>query len=164
MERGRSKMGGLFLILNMQSLKKYKLADANAGLRSAVISLLKENNLPVADLDEKKNLFAFLENGKVIGSGGLEFFNRSALLRSISIKKELQGMGAGKLLLRKLETIARRNDVSFLYLLTTTAKEFFSKEGYEIIQRDAVPEEIKNTTEFSSVCPTSATVMRKNLS
>jgi amino-acid N-acetyltransferase len=148
----------------MQSLEQYKLADANADLRSAVISLLKENNLPVADLDEKKTLFAFLENAKVIGSGGLEFFNRSALLRSISIKKDLQGMGAGKLLLYELETIARQKNISSLYLLTTTAKDFFSKEGYEIIQRDKVPEEIKNTTEFSLVCPTSATVMRKNLS
>src|SRR4051812_22037472 len=120
----------------MSSLEKYKLVVADVVLRPSVILLLEENNLPVTDLDEKESLFAFMEKEKVVGTGGLEFFDQSALLRSISIKKELQGMGVGKLLLHKLESIARQKAVTFLYLLTTTAEDFFSKEGYEITRRN----------------------------
>jgi amino-acid N-acetyltransferase len=145
-------------------LEKYKLVVADVDLRPSVILLLEENDLPVTDLDEKKSLFALMENEKVVGTGGLEFFDHSALLRSISIKKELQGTGMGKLLLHKLENIARQKAVTFLYLLTTTVEGFFSKEGYEMIRRNDVPQEIKNTSEFSSVCPASAIVMRKTLS
>ncbi len=50
-----------------------------------------------------------------------------------------------------------------LYLLTTTAKDFFNKEGYIVVNRDEVPEPIKNSSEFSSVCPSTAIVMKKEI-
>ena len=34
------------------------------------------------------------------------------------------------------------------YLLTMTAADFFQKIGYEVTQRDKVPESIKKTEEF----------------
>jgi len=119
--------------------------------------------LPTADLDENKVLFACLNHGSVIGTGGLEFFGDCALLRSISIKKDLQKKGLGKFIVAELEKIARQKGINCLYLLTTTAADFFAKEGYEMIVREKAPFEIKNTTEFSSVCPSHALVMRKYL-
>jgi hypothetical protein len=56
----------------MESLKEYKIIVADAGLRPAVLALLKENDLPVTDLDEKKTLFACINDQKVVGTGGLE--------------------------------------------------------------------------------------------
>ena len=38
-------------------------------------------------------------------------------------------------------------------------EEYFPKFGFRKIHRDKTPEEIKKSTEFSSVCPDSATVM-----
>ena len=100
----------------------------------------------------------------MIGTGGLESFRDCALLRSISIKKDLQKKGLGKFIVDELEKMARQNGVNCLYLLTTTAAGFFVKLGYETIDRETVPIEIKNTTEFSSICPSTAEVMRKFLS
>lgn len=148
----------------MESLKEYKIIVADAGLRPAILALLKEHNLPVADLDEKKILFACLTHQNVVGTGGLEFFSNCALLRSISIKKDLQKRGLGKFIVGELENVVKQHRLNSIFLLTTSAQDFFSKEGYVTVDRAEVPPEIKNTTEFSSICPSSAVVMRKFLS
>jgi amino-acid N-acetyltransferase len=44
-----------------------------------------------------------------------------------------------------------------------TAADFFSKIGYEVTQRDKVPESIGNTEEFKNVCPVSAVCLFKVL-
>ena len=147
----------------MNRLTEYKLIPANNSIKQLVIALLQENNLPVSDLDKGKHLFALLQKDQIIGTGGIEFFERCALLRSISVKKDLQGNGLGKFITAGLEKVSKQKGVDCLYLLTTTAKDFFNKEGYEVINRDDVPESIKNTSEFSSVCPSSAIVMKKVL-
>jgi amino-acid N-acetyltransferase len=147
----------------MNSLNQFVVTAAETDQRSAILSLLRENNLPTADLDETKILFACLNEGTVIGTGGLEFFADCALLRSISVKRSFQKKGLGKLIVAELEKIAHQKGINCLYLLTTTAKDFFTKEGYDIVDRDKTPTEIRNTTEFSSVCPSTALVMRKRL-
>jgi amino-acid N-acetyltransferase len=147
----------------MNAIVEYKLVPAANDLKQEVIALLQENNLPVSDLDEGKKLFALLQNDEIMGTGGLEFFDNCALLRSVSVRKDLQGRGFGKFISQELEKISKQKGIDCLYLLTNTAKDFFSKEGYEVIGRGEVPESIKNSSEFSTVCPSSAIVMRKDL-
>jgi amino-acid N-acetyltransferase len=144
---------------------KYTLTTANSpALRQQVIDLLVQNNLPVSDLDPGKHLYALLdEQQQLAGTGGLEFIGNSALLRSVSVKKELQGKGLGKQINEGLEKIASSRGIKDMFLLTTTAKDFFEKELYQVVNRDVVPDDIKNTSEFSSVCPSSAIVMRKRI-
>jgi len=48
-----------------------------------------------------------------------------------------------------------------MYLLTTTAEAFFELLGFRRIERHAAPPEIQRSAEFSSLCPSSATVMAK---
>ena len=50
-----------------------------------------------------------------------------------------------------------------LYLLTTTAERYFPKFGFERIERAEVPLSVQTSIEFTSACPSSATVMRKQL-
>src|SRR6476620_4815389 len=123
----------------MNSLKEYNFVLVEADLKPAVLELLRENDLPVRDLDETKTLFACLSNGDVIGTGGLESFRDCGLLRSISIKKDLQKKGLGRFIVGELEKMARQNGVKCLYLLTITAAGFFTKQGYETIGRETVP-------------------------
>jgi len=148
----------------MNSLSKYKLVLADDGSRAAILSLLAENDLPTSDLDDTKILFACINNGDVVGTGGLELFKDSGLLRSICVRTDMQKRGLGKFIVQELEKLAAHTGIHRLYLLTTTAKDFFTKEDYQTIDRKDVPLEVKNTTEFSSVCPSTATVMRKFLS
>jgi amino-acid N-acetyltransferase len=148
----------------MNTITEYKLVAAKGDLNRAVIELLQENNLPVSDLGAGKHLFALIQNDTLIGAGGLELFDNCALIRSVSIKSDFRGKGWGKLINKELEKISRQKGIDRLYLLTISAKGFFAKEGYKEIKREDVPTSIKNTSEFSSVCPSSATVMRKILS
>lgn len=147
----------------MDSVAEYRLVVASRGLRRLVIELLEENNLPVIDLDSDKDLFALMQEDTVIGSGGLEFLEECALLRSVSVKQDFRGKGLGKFITTQLEEISRHKGIVSVYLLTNTAKDFFAKEGYTEIRREDAPSSIQNTSEFSSVCPSSATVMRKML-
>jgi len=148
----------------MKLTQEYKVVVAGADLRPAILALLQENDLTIIDIDETKDLFACLHDGEVIGTGGLELFRDCALLRSISVRKDLQKKGLGKFIVGELEKLTGQRGIRSLYLLTITAKDFFAKEGYDTIDREEAPIEIKNTTEFSFACPSTATVMRKFLS
>ena len=61
----------------------------------------------------------------------------------------------------ELEMYAKESGIECLYLITTSAKAFFDQLGYGVIERNAAPESVKQTAEFSSLCPSSAVVMKK---
>lgn len=131
--------------------------------RLQAIDLLKQSNLPTEDLDDDKLLYLLKDEERIIGTAGLEIFEDCALLRSVSIVKEEQGKGFGKFLNESIENYARESGINCLYLLTTTAKDFFDKQGYCVIKREETPEVIKETAEFSLLCPSSAAVMKKRI-
>jgi N-acetylglutamate synthase-like GNAT family acetyltransferase len=67
------------------------------------------------------------------------------------------------LILSELECSARAAHITQLILLTETAGEFFARQGYRVIERSSAPEEIQESEEFRSLCPSSATCMAKSL-
>ncbi len=54
-------------------------------------------------------------------------------------------------------------NVSDVYLLTETASMFFSRFGFESIPRTKIPMNVQQSIEFTTLCPDTATVMRKML-
>jgi len=85
------------------------------------------------------------------------------LLRSLVVERPARGTGLGTAICDRLEAIARGDGIDTLYLLTTTAPEFFAARGYAEIERAEAPDAIRGTTEFEDLCPASATAMRKSL-
>ena len=83
------------------------------------------------------------------------------IMKCQPLKREERGKNLGRFITRQLESFAKNRSVNCIYLLTTTAKDFFTKEGYIEVDRNNVPGQIQNTSEFSSVCPTTAVVMKK---
>ena len=81
----------------------------------------------------------------------------------MSVDENKRSKGYGKTLVDFIENFASGEGVKNIYLLTTTAESFFSRNGYITIDRNTVPEFIRQSTEFSSVCPSSAVVMKKTL-
>jgi amino-acid N-acetyltransferase len=61
------------------------------------------------------------------------------------------------------EAWATERGIKTLYLLTTTAAQFFSRLGYEAIPRSEAAAAIAATAQFSDLCPASSTLMRKVL-
>ena len=126
-----------------------------------VLELLRICKLPYQDIQLKNNLFISYHNedGKMIGSGGLEFYSSYALLRSVAVDETLRGKSIGKKIVEDLLLRARARTIREVYLLTETAHDYFTKRGFSDIARENVPNEVKASTEFSSVCPVSASVM-----
>jgi amino-acid N-acetyltransferase len=136
---------------------------STAEQRELAIALLQQHNLPTSDIDDDKLLYLLMDGEYLIGTAGLEIFDNCALLRSVSIITAQQGRGYGKIINKAIEKYAKQSGIECMYLLTTTAKDFFERQGYCIIDRNDVPEVVKQTAEFSSLCPAAAVVMMKRI-
>jgi len=95
--------------------------------------------------------------------GGMDHKNHVGLVRSLAVDNRYQGKGIGSRLYEIIEEDARHIGVLRLYLLTTTAEQYFKKLGYEAIGRDLAPISIQQSTQFSTLCPQSATLMQQTL-
>ena len=131
--------------------------------RLQAIAILQRQQLPTSDIDEDKLLYLLMNGENAIGTAGLEIFDDCALLRSVSIIKEEQGKGFGSIINEEIENYAKQSGINCMYLLTTTAKDFFDKQGYCVIKREDSPLAIKETAEFTSLCPSTAVVMKKRI-
>ena len=138
----------------------------------AVEALLAEADLPSAGLPElfASNPATFLlaeqqegEGASVTGVAGLEIAGSNALLRSVAVRPALRSRGVARALVEGVISDANQRGLVALYLLTTTAEDYFPRFGFERIARAAVPAEIAATVEFASACPASAVAMRRVL-
>ena len=126
---------------------------------------LKANKLPASDLRLEQSVFVgyYDSANQLVGSGGLEFYGNTALLRSIAVGEEFRGQLLGKTIVEDIIAKAKDSKIKDLYLLTETAHNYFLKKGFQDVPRENVPEIIKQTTEFAQVCPASAIVMKLTL-
>jgi len=130
----------------------------------SIVELLHADNLPYGDVDlHIKNFLVAYRDDILIGVIGLEITGDFALLRSFVVTKSERSKGIGLMLLNKLFSLALLNNIKVLYLLTTTAEDYFLNYGFIRVRRETVPAEIKYTKEFSSICPSSAICMMKKI-
>lgn len=128
-----------------------------------VTALLAANGLPVADLGPAVRLLGVRDQRGLEGVVGLERHGPDGLLRSLAVRHDRRASGLGSALVLEVERQAGAEGLESIYLLTTTAEAFFSHRGYARVPRDAVAAGIRGSSEFASVCPASAAVMRKRL-
>jgi amino-acid N-acetyltransferase len=132
---------------------------------SAVVALLSSAQLPSGDLTERHCEHFFYTGAADAPDGlvGLELFGDVALLRSLVVDGAQRRGGAGSRLLAHAEAHARAHGVRQLFLLTTTAEEFFARRGFVRAAREIAPPAIRATREFSGICPASSAFMFKQL-
>lgn len=132
----------------------------------AVVRLLLEQaGLPTSDLTRSRPQFTVLsDDGRIVAAGALERFGPAALMRSVVVAGDRRGAGLGRVIVEELEQAARAARIGSLILLTQSAAEFFAHHGYRLIERIDVPPDIRESTEFRSLCPATATCMMKVLS
>lgn len=121
-----------------------------------IVTLLSKDDLPT-DIEDHLDDFIVAENdGLVIGAIGLEQDGTSGLLRSLVVAESARGQRLGHRLCNRLFERAAQLRLSQLYLLTTTARDFFLKLGFQQTERADVPEFIAQTREFRELCPGNA--------
>ena len=131
----------------------------------AVRALLRQARLPAEDLSDA-HVAHFIACGSeeaLEGIVGLELYPPYALLRSLAVAPLARGGGMGADLVIQAERHAGEHGACEIYLLTTTAERFFARAGYEPVPRSAAPSAIRQTSEFATICPSSAALMRKRL-
>lgn len=156
------------------------LVPATGSSVEWIYTLLESADLPTADLGTQRSadagdaagqrnnpdgpaLYVVRAEAGRVGCIGIERYGDAGLLRSAAIQERHRGNGYGRAAVRALETEAREAGIETLYLLTTTAAEFFADLGYERVERDAVPEAVQGSTEFSDLCPDTAVTMVREL-
>ena len=143
---------------NMITLKPATFAE-----REPIISLLKSENLPTEDIGSLENFFVAFSDDEAVGAIGLEVYGNGGLLRSLIVNSSYRKQNIAGELISALEARAIDLGINEVYLLTETAPGYFETRGFIKITRDEVPDNIKSSSEFSSVCPASAIVMKKNI-
>jgi amino-acid N-acetyltransferase len=127
-----------------------------------VEALLTRARLPIDGVDEHfASFFVVDEAGRILAAAGVEIHGHDALLRSVVVADEARGSGLGSLLTQRVLEEASARGVRAIYLLTTTAEDFFPRFGFERSARDDVPASLRSSREFQGACPATATVMRR---
>lgn len=125
---------------------------------------LDASGLPTDDVHQLGRAFFELSDDQgPIGFVGLEGDGPDRLLRSLAVLPSRRRQGHGGLLVTHAEAIARREGSERLHLLTATVADFFRARGYRDADRAAAPDTIRSTAQFSSLCPSSATYLVKEI-
>lgn len=122
--------------------------------------LVRGAGLDPAGLEDHWRTVLVARSGRdVVGCAGLELYGTDGLLRSVAVAAELRGLGLGLRLTEAAIALARDRGLRAVYLLTETAEGFFPRFGFRTITRAEVPDAVKRSIEFTTMCPASAPVM-----
>jgi amino-acid N-acetyltransferase len=125
--------------------------------------LLIENNLPVSDLNDRITFFVEKNDNEIIAAGGIEDAGTDAIIRSIAVAENYKGKGYGAQITRQLLNYAKTKNKKDIYLLTTTADNYFPRFGFKEVKRQDLPAALKSSSQYKDVCPSSAVIMKLKL-
>jgi amino-acid N-acetyltransferase len=132
---------------------------------AAFLALLQSAELPTSGVsDSFPASYTVVRRGEaVIAGAGLEIYGAHGLLRSLAVTSSERARGLGRQLVDDRLSEAERRNLDAVYLLTTTAADYFRRLGFTDTPREAVPPELQACAEFASICPASATCLVKRL-
>jgi amino-acid N-acetyltransferase len=140
------------------TLRPLQIVPASVRDLVAITALLDDLALPTAGLGDQfpRAYVTALRAGAMVGCAGLETYQRSGLLRSVAVSLEARRDGLGRALVADRIAAAKAMKLDAVYLLTTTASDYFPRLGFLPIERSAVGGPVASSPEFASVCPASA--------
>ncbi|TXH67969.1 MAG: GNAT family N-acetyltransferase [Thiothrix sp.] len=148
--------------LALQQVPTMNIEPLNADLE--LEGLLDLCQLPSDDLYAPHlEFFGIHRANRLVAVIGLEPYDSVALLRSLAVLPDYRSLGLARKLVSFMETHAAQQGVEDLYLLTTTASNFFRSLDYQLTDRGLAPVAIQHTAQFSGLCPSSASFLAKKL-
>jgi len=148
--------------------RELRIETAKKTDYESVKALLLKTNLPPDDIELHMENFLVIRHpapeaasDSIIGSVGLEIYRDAALLRSLAVDPDYQGRGLGSRLVDGIIEVAKVKGFKRLFLLTDTAEDFFKKRGFAVVTRDKVPDDMKQSIEFTTLCTSSPSMMRE---
>lgn len=142
------------------------LGFAQPSDETSIRALLKSAHLPTDDLtpEHLRHFIVMKEQNNIIGVAGVERLGRhSGLIRSIAVESQFRGQGVAGKLYRAVEEHACSMGLREVFAMTTTIEAWLGRLGFTRLQRDNAPEDLRKTSEFTSLCPSSAAILQKTL-
>lgn len=141
------------------------IGPASGGDLDGIKRLLIGSLLPSRDVGRSNQRFIVAsDGGRLIGCAGLQVAGQDGLVRSMAVHWTRRNAGLGSRLHRRLLFEAALAGVRTLYVVTTTAEDFFAGHGFERIAASAVPPELQASEEFTAFVPGGSTVMSRPVS
>jgi len=144
-----------------------RIDAATRSDHTSIVVLLQDTNLPPDGIESHLDNFLVIRHPEsvagpqsLVGSVGLEIYGESALLRSLAVHPDFQNRGLGTKLVDGITEVAKRKGIKNLFLLTDTAEEYFKEKGFVVVSRDLVPEDMKQSIEFTTLCTSSPSLMK----
>lgn len=126
---------------------------------------LRSAELPTDDLwNSPGRFFGFRTlGGRLVGYGGFERYGEDVLIRSVMVKPEMRGSGAGRNFVLLLMSRAFDEGGRQAWLLTNSATAFFEHIGFKPVPRAEAPEAIRQTPQAATLCPSTATLLHRRI-
>ncbi len=130
----------------------------------ALRALLREAALPTEDVATGRQEYMLaLDGDRLVGSIGLEVAGEDALVRSLAVRPDRRDRGLGSVLTERALALAALRGVRTVYLLTTTARDYAARRGFEPVARAEVPTLVAGHPQFRTLCPATAVCMRRRI-
>jgi amino-acid N-acetyltransferase len=142
------------------------IRPAESGDRTAIGELLSASKLvPLDETAQFGPQYAVAVNGDgiLVGVAGYERYGTDILLRSVAVWGPWRSTGIGARLTADRIAHVKALGCGAAYLLTDTARGYWERHGFSMIDRQAAPEPITRSHEWSAACPVSATAMFRSL-
>jgi amino-acid N-acetyltransferase len=142
-----------------------EIRPATSGDLPDILALLARSKLPADGLaDHLATALVARAAGAIAGCAAVEIYGTAGLLRSLAVDPGRRGEGLGHRLTEAALDLALARGVRSVYLLTTTAGDFFPRFGFKRIDRKEMDAALEQSAELRGACPASAVAMRAELS
>lgn len=139
------------------------LREAAADDWPGVERLLVEAALPTVGAREHlADFFVAGADAQLIGCVGLEYHRDVGLVRSLAVSAAWRGRGVARRLMIRLLRESRERGVKRWVLITTTARPWFERMGFALVERSAAPTEALDASALGTACPAAAQIMVLN--
>lgn len=122
------------------------------GDAEAMAALIVSGELPPFFLEPYIEGFLAIEHeGRIVGTGGVEFYGDDAVIRSVVVDPAARGLGLGIDIGTLLEDDALKSGARDVYLFTMHAYEFWKRLGYIDLPLDQWPENVRENWQYQFV-------------
>ncbi len=105
---------------------------------------LSANDLPIDDLDDPTiTLVGAFDGADLIGVIGLQACD--------GVRDSSRSRGIARALCEHVVELARARRFGSLWLLTTSARDYFTRRGFEAVDRATAPDALRTTAQFASL-------------
>jgi|GEM_PF-436422 len=148
-----------------QDPRSFAVEKPKDGDLEEVRRLLKSCSLPDDGIENQwpEAYVVVKEQDHVVACAGLEEYGDQGLLRSLAVAAHLRGIGLGARLLQERLAAAEDSGISRVFLLTTTAADFFASHGFHLADRSSASAALRSSPEFTDACPATAACLVRNL-